>query len=749
MIGTRVSHYMILSELGRGGMGIVYKAQDESLPRLVAFKVLRTEFAQSPDSRSRFLREARTAAVVEHPYIATIFEAGEQDETLFIAMEYVKGVTLRSLCKERQLSLQDCMHHAIEIAEGLARAHRSNVIHRDLKPENIMISEEGHAKILDFGLAKLIEERDQATGSLRDSMPLESTHLTERYTRVGTPAYMSPEQVRAEQVDHRSDIFSFGATLFELLTHKQIFARGNHADTLAAILRDAVPPVSTYNSEAPEELDLILEKCLAKLPRDRYQDTRDLKVDLEHLRKRLESGMLSGPYHPTPEVQRNVRSWDSPTVPIPIDGDAAPSVNPSREPRSPRIWMRLMLIAVILVGGSYLTYELLKADPPGHSIFYERGIHYLREDSESIDGLANAIQMFHRAVAADSNSAVAWAGLSEAYGSRFHHSRAPADLEESERSMAHAISLAPDLPEVLNAEGRNLLTEKRYSEAVAILQHAVEKAPKMDAAWANLGRAHGELRNYAEGLEAIQTAIRLNPQSFRHRISLGNFYQDFNEFESAAASYRRALDLKPNSNIAWNNLGSVLLAADPAAAAEAFRKALAVDDNYGAAWSNLGTAYYYMNDFEAAEKSYRRAMELEPHQVLHYTNLADALAELNKNDERRAVYALASELAREEAKSKPNDAEARLRLGVLCARAHDVECALDASLLAEGIQPGNSQILFRSATIHAILKRTEAALDRLEDAVKFGLKRSEIENDPDLRFLHDQPRYSRIVALAG
>ena len=305
------------------------------------------------------------------------------------------------------------------------------------------------------------------------------------------------------------------------------------------------------------------------------------------------------------------------------------------------------------------------------------------------------------------------------------------------------------LPEALHAQARGFLAQGKYEEARDVLQRVVEDDAEFDAAWASLARAHRALRSYQQGLDAIEKAIQLQPQSFRHRISLGNFYRAFGEFEEAARSYREAIELKPNSMSAWNNLGSILLMSDPEEAADAFRNALKIDDEYGAAWSNLGTAHYYMEDYEAAEESYRRALEVQPKDVVHYRNLADALVMLGKDDELRTVYSQASELARSEAASRPNDPVARMHVGIFCARAGDVKCALEEVTQAEAMQPENAHILFRSACVYAILNRLDTAVDRLETAVKFGLKKAEIENDPDLRVLHDNPRYKRILELAG
>jgi serine/threonine-protein kinase len=247
----RVSHYRILHELGRGGMGVVFKAHDEKLNRPVALKVLKPEFVGDEERRERFLREAHSAAAVTHPFIASIYDAGESDGALFISMEYVEGVTMRARIAKGPLPIPDAQRYATEIAEGLAKAHQSRLVHRDMKPDNVMVASDGHVKILDFGLAKLVEKRDEAATL---SMTAASPELTVQGEILGTPAYMSPEQVRGESVDSRSDIFSFGVTLYELVIGKAAFRGPTHQDTLAAILKDEPPPSVEVNqgNSAPE-----------------------------------------------------------------------------------------------------------------------------------------------------------------------------------------------------------------------------------------------------------------------------------------------------------------------------------------------------------------------------------------------------------------------------------------------------------------------------------------------------------------
>ena len=243
MAEETISHYRILALLGAGGMGVVYKAQDMVLERIVALKVLPPETLGDESRRQRFLQEARSAAALHHPNIATIFEASESDGTLFISMEFIAGETLRARLGGQALGLRDALHIAIDIARGLAKAHSQHVVHRDLKPENVMLSADGEAKILDFGLAKILREPTDTTSAGSQTGFVTKTAALTQYGQVmGTPAYMSPEQARGQQVDFRSDQFSFGALLYEMLTGKIIFQGQSPADSVSAVLTAQPPP---------------------------------------------------------------------------------------------------------------------------------------------------------------------------------------------------------------------------------------------------------------------------------------------------------------------------------------------------------------------------------------------------------------------------------------------------------------------------------------------------------------------------
>jgi DNA helicase II / ATP-dependent DNA helicase PcrA len=285
-----IAHYRILEPIGAGGMGAVYKAYDNKLQRVVALKLLPSEYVSQQDRRRRFFQEARAASALNHPHILTIYEVGEDDGKPYIAMEFIQGETLRHKIKNKVLQLKEALDIAIQIAAGLERAHEFGIIHRDLKPENLMLSRDGYAKILDFGLAKLVAERDRALVADSEQKTLVLGVQTESGTLMGTVNYMAPEQLLGQRVDRRCDVFSFGVVLCEMLTGKAPFVHDNRIDTMHAILhRDPQLP-SDGRSELPFEMQRILTKALAKAPKDRYQTVAELAAELKTIKRDLELG---------------------------------------------------------------------------------------------------------------------------------------------------------------------------------------------------------------------------------------------------------------------------------------------------------------------------------------------------------------------------------------------------------------------------------------------------------------------------
>ena len=284
MEAQRLSHFRLLGKIGEGGMGVVYEAEDERLGRHVALKLLPPGLTGDAARRRRFLLEARAAAAVRHPAIATIYEVGEEGDTVFIAMELVEGRTLRALLAAGIPPLAESLRIATEIARGLERAHAAGIVHRDLKPDNVMVEADGGVKILDFGLAKVDEAPAEPAASAEaplSQLETRDAELTQRGSLVGTAAYMSPEQARGQAVDQRSDLFSLGVLLYELLTGRHPFRAPTTIDTLSAILKDHPPPAGDLNSEVPPALERALERLLAKDPQERTSSATALIAELE------------------------------------------------------------------------------------------------------------------------------------------------------------------------------------------------------------------------------------------------------------------------------------------------------------------------------------------------------------------------------------------------------------------------------------------------------------------------------------
>jgi serine/threonine protein kinase len=305
--GSKLSHFEILEKLGEGGMGVVYKARDLRLDRLAAIKVLPEQAGANADRQARFEQEAKAASALNHPNIITVHEIDRAGEAMFIAMEFVDGKTLDEAISRKGMRVSEALKYAVQITDALAAAHGIGIVHRDLKPANIMITSKGLVKVVDFGLAKLTQSPKVHVAARDATVTMQS----DPGAIVGTAAYMSPEQAQGLGIDARSDIFSFGIVLYEMLTGRRPFAGDTKLSMLVAIVNQEPAPVKQMVEELPAELDRIVGRCLRKDPAKRFQTMADLHVALGELKEESESGKLTGP---APVERPRKRAWRWPVV---------------------------------------------------------------------------------------------------------------------------------------------------------------------------------------------------------------------------------------------------------------------------------------------------------------------------------------------------------------------------------------------------------------------------------------------------
>ena len=291
MVGKTLKHYRVDETLGKGGMGVVCRGFDTRLQRHVALKILPDEFVSNPDRKRRFLQEARAAGSLTHPAIAQIYDVDEVDGVTFMAMELIEGRTVTDLIAARELDVLGAIEIAIQVAHGLAKAHEAGIVHRDIKSENIMVTPDGHAKILDFGLAKLLEPPSQE--ETEDPAEAETLAKTQAGLVMGTVAYMSPEQARAQEVDHRSDLFSLGVVLYYMAAGQLPFRGSSPIDTMHAIAYEETRPVTQIRANLPASLQRVISRCLRKRPADRFADAGQLIDALKVVQNEIESGVSS------------------------------------------------------------------------------------------------------------------------------------------------------------------------------------------------------------------------------------------------------------------------------------------------------------------------------------------------------------------------------------------------------------------------------------------------------------------------
>ncbi len=712
MIGKTLSHFKILDKLGEGGMGTAYLAEDTTLNRKVALKMLPAEVAADPERLARFQREAKTVAALNHPSIVTIYSVEASDQGHFITMEHVDGASLGQLIGSGGLPVEKFFQIAVPLADALSAAHERGITHRDLKPANIMFTADGRVKVLDFGLAKL-----HAPDSSSTDPELPTQALTQEGMVMGTVPYMSPEQVQGKPVDKRSDLFSMGVILYEMSTGQRPFRGESSADLVSSILRDSPQPVTEINVELPHHLGRLIKRCLEKEPTRRFQSALDLRNELEELQR---ESATERPAIPSMAVLPLADLSPDKDQDYFCEGIAEEIINALVKIEGLRVASRTSAFQIkesvsdireigerlkveTVLGGSLrkagdrirITAQLIKV-ADGYHIWSERYDRELKDvfaiQDEIAQSIVEALQVKlspteKRGIEKATTTSV------QAYdyylkGRKFFYQFRQQGFEFARQMFARAIIIDPQYARAYAgvADCCSFLymyfesTEDNLNEADAASQKAIECNPDSAEAHASRGLALSLRQEFDQAEEEFETAIRLDPRNFE-------------------AHYLYARSLVGQGN--------------PARAAELFQRACEVNpEDYNAPLLLSQTLHALGREAEA-DKSYQQT-----------------LAGIRKHLE-----------------LNPDDARA-VNLGAICLthlgeREEAVQWAGKATL----IDPENASVLYNVACVYAQLGEVERAIDSLEQSITSGMGQKEwIENDPDLDPLREHERFNELLA---
>ena len=631
---TRLGHYEIRAKLGEGGMGEVYLAEDRKLNRKVAVKFLPPESTADLRAKRRLMREAQAAAALDHPNICSIYEVGEEDGRAFIVMQYVEGETLAARIHRKPLELKEALGFSVPMADALAEAHARRIIHRDIKPQNVMITARGQVKILDFGLAKVIADRNVLDGEAETQ-----SLLTEAGAIVGTIPYMSPEQVKGEPLDARSDIFSFGTVLYEMVSGRRPFSAKTMAEIISAILTTEPPPLAHYSIVAPAGLQQILRKCVEKDRERRYQTMREVARDLESVLRECESGLAVAP-----AVDRNAAT---------IRMAATNQVLKQRTLLRSRLGLALAALVMLaaVASGYVLFFSKPRTAPPASakSVNSPAYDYYLRgkvnAGSENRENNESAIKLLEQAIAADPNFAPAYAELAEAYNIQAFYFASGAEKkklnEDAEVAVAKALTLNPDLPEGHSARGLLLWTHENrfpHEQAIQSFKRALALNPNLDEAHHRLGVVYFHIGLLDKGWEEIEKAVAINPANTLARFRFGviNIYRA--RYEEALAVFK-TIPREANPALVDRNMATVFFqlgrTQEASAVVEDYLKTYSTDEG-GTVTSVKAMLLAQSGRDREAEETIQRAVEIgKGFGHFHHTayNIASAYALMNKSEQ--------------------------------------------------------------------------------------------------------------------
>jgi len=784
MIGQTLSRYKITGMLGEGGMGVVYRAEDPELGREVALKLLPAEMADNPKRLERFRREAKAVAAINHPNIVTIHSIESVETTHFLTMELVEGESLDHLIPPGGMPLAKVFEIAVPLADALSSAHESGIVHRDLKPANVMITGENRIKVLDFGLAKLVED-PEASDLEATAFPTQATELTAEGMVMGTAPYMSPEQVEGRAMDHRTDIFSLGIVLYEMATGKRPFAGDTSAALVSSILRDSPPTVTEINESLPRHLARIIQHCLEKDPEARYQSAKDVRNELKSLRREVDSGSVTTGSGATPisaapisTGSRGIGLWaaagvaaivilaagwwlgrgsgNAPTAEDGRAGSFAADVASAARSDTPSV--------------AVLPFTNLSADPDNE--YFTDGL-----TEELIGALANVGGL--RIPARTSVYALKETNLDiQEIGRRLGVDNI---LEGSVRKAGDQLRISAQLIKV--SDGFNLWSETydRQFEDVFVIQGEIA---------GNIVEALQLTLSPVEQ-QALRSERTTDFKAYEYYLRGRGHYRrrTRTDFESAREMFSKAIEIDSGYALAWAGLADTYTEfwrnyesteENLAQAEETSREAVELDPNLAEAHAARGFALGQRQLYDEAAAAFRRAMELNPRlfeAYYYYGTVAFAAGRLETAaemfekateaapDEIRALQLLPqiyTRLRREAAAAAAN----RQRVEVVERRLEfnpdDVPMLLDgaSALAALGERQrslewasrildkaGNDAlVLYNLACLYSLAGEVTSALESLEKSYEAGLADPEwMRQDSDLDNIRKHARYKELV----